>query len=75
MNATNESGFTALPAGDRQFNGAFIDIYGYTGWWDTQECPIDAAAGHSFGTMYLGASIGDGCHPKLNGFSVRCLIK
>jgi uncharacterized protein (TIGR02145 family) len=73
MNATNDSGFTALPAGDRQVNGSFLDLYGYAYWWSSTEFYVDAATGWAFGVMHLGASVGNGGHVKLGGESVRCI--
>lgn len=69
---TNESGFTALPAGWRSYIGTYFTI-GYSGaWWSVTEYSTSHARGRS---MYSGLNIsrsfyGDG---KFLGFSVRCL--
>jgi uncharacterized protein (TIGR02145 family) len=60
--ATNESGFTALPGGYRA-NGAFESI-GYRGlWWSSSE--------YSTASAYSGIIIFD--NEKRSGFSVRCV--
>jgi uncharacterized protein (TIGR02145 family) len=39
--ATNEKGFTALPSGDRYFEGTFFDIEHFGNWWSTTEYDIN----------------------------------
>jgi len=69
--ATNESGFTALPGGYRSSGGTFgtIGIYGH--WWSSTEFSTDYAW-----YRYLNYSLSrvgwDGLS-KAGGFSVRCL--
>lgn len=69
--ANNESGFTALPGGDRDTNGDFYD-FRYGGlWWSSTEY----YTGYAW-TRYLGYSDGDVGRDfdyKSMGFSVRCL--
>ena len=43
--ATNESGFTALPGGFRDFNGTFYGIGDYGGWWSSSEGDTSLARG------------------------------
>ena len=70
--ATNESGFTALPGGQRNYyNGDYDDMGGYGFFWSSTENTSTSAWGrilvyyHSEGVR----SSGD----KQDGFSVRCL--
>jgi len=70
INATNETGFTALPGGClyySQFDG--VGSAGY--WWNSSEYGTDNA------WMYFMYSDGEGAYsytdPKSSGYSVRCL--
>ena len=69
--ATNETGFTALPGGDRYYNGTF-DIVGYDGyWWSATEYKADYAW---YRTMsYYVSNVYRNFSSKELGFSVRCL--
>lgn len=69
--ATNESGFTALPGGNRCNCGAF-DIIGYNGtWWSSTE--YDTYSAYTV-SMYDGYSfISRSNNHKSYGFSVRCV--
>jgi uncharacterized protein (TIGR02145 family) len=72
--ATNESGFTAVPAGYRyDYGGTFgfgsIGNYGY--WLSSSES--SAGSAWTWGVNYGGSSVGRYGYPKYNGFSVRCL--
>lgn len=69
--ATNESGFTALPTGDRFTGGIFEDIGINTNMWSsTEQTPISAIG---YGMGY--SSSWDGTSPinKRNGLPIRCL--
>lgn len=69
--ATNESGFTALPGGDRYENGNFRNIGKDGSWWSSTEFNSD-----DFWYRYLiydYSSIGRDHYSKTNGFSVRCI--
>ena len=69
--ATNESGYTGLPAGSRGYSGAFDDINYYGYWWSAS----DANSSDAF-LRLLGYGDGDLSRHysnKRNGFSVRCL--
>jgi uncharacterized protein (TIGR02145 family) len=70
--ATNESGFTGLPAGCRDVNGAFsnIGIGGY--WWSSSEYDITAFAWLHYLFYTSGSAYRDYGYKK-NGFSVRCI--
>ena len=69
--ATNESGFTGLPGGARNFNGAYGNVGSYGSWWSASEVGT-TDAWH----RYLNSS--DGYLSRLSvpnrlGYSVRCL--
>ncbi|MCX6328376.1 MAG: fibrobacter succinogenes major paralogous domain-containing protein [Bacteroidia bacterium] len=68
--ATNESGFTALPGGNRFIGGGF-DYIGYTGiWWSSTENK------NSVRTMYIyndSKRVSRYYTNKRFGYSVRCL--
>ena len=69
--ATNESGFSGLPGGLRNFNGAFARVGGGGYWWCSTETKGDGALvrvlGYGFGYVdRLNVS-------QKDGFSVRCL--
>ena len=69
--ATNESGFTGLPGGLRDFNGAFLFLGSVGVWWSSSENNYDDA-------WYLNLNFDGGLvdryyGSKENGLSVRCL--
>jgi uncharacterized protein (TIGR02145 family) len=70
-NGTNESGFNALPGGNRNFYGAFSYI-GYSGYWwsSTEYTTIDAWYRY---LDYGNGNVGRYSDNKKDGFSVRCL--
>ena len=69
--ATNETGFTALPGGDRYSDGTFISI-GSNGYWlSATEDNTNYAWGRSM--SYNGSSAFRHSLNKVGGFSVRCL--
>lgn len=73
-NVTNESGFTALPAGSSFFNqNAFAGI-SFNGWW-WSSTPDDSNLNNAW-ILYVGNSeinLNNGCWKKKNGYSVRCI--
>ncbi|MEI6089318.1 MAG: FISUMP domain-containing protein [bacterium] len=69
--ATNETGFTALPGGYREYYGTFNPI-GTTGyWWSSTEGGTTAARGRNLYFYYSYLYSYDG--HKGNGLSVRCI--
>jgi uncharacterized protein (TIGR02145 family) len=69
--ATNESGFTGLPGGVRNYDGAFYNV-GYDGlWWGSSEFLTTNA--WSRGLNYDYGTVGLYYSNKTVGFSVRCL--
>jgi uncharacterized protein (TIGR02145 family) len=68
--ATNESGFTALPGGNRGPDGTFY-FNGYAGdWWSTQNYSIQA---YSVRISYEWSSLLIGLQDIQRGMSVRCM--
>jgi uncharacterized protein (TIGR02145 family) len=69
--ATNESGFTALPGGFRNFNGSFYDVGGTAYFWSSTEYDGSHAWDRD---LYCSYSMVDrGYDDKQNGYSVRCV--
>lgn len=69
--ATNESGFTALPGGNRSGGGYIGDLGTGGGWWSATERIATHARGRYLGFNYSTVySFNDG---KVRGFSVRCV--
>ena len=69
--ATNSSGFTGLPGGNRATNGNYDGIGIYGNWWSTSETNIYNAWFRTFGcsSAYLVRL----SNLKQSGWSVRCL--
>jgi uncharacterized protein (TIGR02145 family) len=70
-NASNSSGFTALPGGNRHFSGLFEVIGDFGFWWSSSEQDTNFAWPRSLGFKVSG--VGRYSHVKTEGFSVRCL--
>jgi uncharacterized protein (TIGR02145 family) len=69
--ATNESGFTALPGGYRGYEGSY-NFIGYTGYfWSTAE--FDTNNAWYRGVYYNGAYDHNLSNSKKVGFAVRCI--
>jgi uncharacterized protein (TIGR02145 family) len=69
--ATNESGFTAVPAGFR-YNGGTFDKVGNLGfWWCSTECSTPNAWGQTL--YYNYSNVIRYFHNKSDGYSVRCV--
>ncbi len=69
--ATNSTGFTALPGGTRYYLGQYFDAGGYGYWWSSTEA-YEGASFYRYLTYFYGA-ISAGADYNTNGFSVRCL--
>ena len=69
--ATNETGFTALPGGDRVSNGTFyyIGLNGF--WWSATEYNTNSACSRLMESSV--SNVSGGYHGKELGFSVRCV--
>lgn len=75
LGATNETGFTALPGGYRDFDGTSSYVFNYIGkngnWWMSTSLSTEYAWDLLIQDLNRGVfSSYDG---KNNGFSVRCL--
>jgi uncharacterized protein (TIGR02145 family) len=71
VGATNESGFTAVPAGERDGSGTFNPIGYYGTWWSSSEGFTDYAW---YRRMFYDGSSASRFYYNMNyGFSVRCL--
>ena len=69
--ATNETGFTALPGGVRDYDGNFFSIGNYGFWWSATEFSIGNAWCRRM--LYDYSSVIRGNDNKEVGFSVRCV--
>lgn len=68
--ATNESGFSALPGGCRVYHGTFLGLGSYGGWWSASghaEYAWDRIIGYDYSSVHR-----YGFH-KQGGWSVRCI--
>ncbi|MBK8806547.1 MAG: hypothetical protein IPO21_07855 [Bacteroidales bacterium] len=71
IGATNESGFSAIPAGSRSYDGTFYGIGEGCCWWTTSERePLRSYANN---VDYAYNMIYQGFYLKEIGLSVRCL--
>ena len=70
-NATNDSGFSGLPAGYRGFNGEFYNFSSYGYWWSSSICGTINAWGR--GLFCNNGSAGRYNNYKNDSFTVRCL--
>ena len=75
VGATNESGFTGLPAGDRIYgSGAFSVMHGYGDFWSsTGASGVQDSNAYSRYLYHLNPNVYRGMYEKNYGFSVRCL--
>jgi uncharacterized protein (TIGR02145 family) len=69
--ADNRSGFTALPAGIRYFEGTFASVLSYTCIWSATEIATDDE--WYLGLYFAEAGFIMDHRDKKHGFSVRCL--
>ena len=72
--ATNESGFTALPGGQRSDNSAFYSV-GFNGlWWTSSDATEFMKGCATYTQMESSYSyVGGSAIAKVRGFSVRCI--
>ncbi len=72
-NITNDSGFTALPGGYRNHNGAFGNLSNSSYFWTSTKDEGSETA--FFRSLYYGYADVDRSNSNLNnGFSVRCIM-
>lgn len=69
--ATNESGFTALPGGNRNYIDSFFYIVDFGYWWSSTG--YDASNAWYRRLLYVNVEVVRYWYNKKNGFSVRCL--
>ncbi|MEI6752953.1 MAG: FISUMP domain-containing protein [Paludibacter sp.] len=69
--ATNETGFYALPGGDRFYDGTFFGIGYYGYWWSASESSTSYAWINAMYANYSFAS--KSSNVKQIGYSVRCI--
>jgi uncharacterized protein (TIGR02145 family) len=69
--ATNESGFTALPGGYRNYNGTYDNIVNFGYWWTATE--KDAVYARNRYMFYLYPNVYSYLRRKDIGYSVRCV--
>ena len=70
--ATNESGFTALPGGYRNYYGGYFTNLGYSGdFWSATELSTYYAWRRYL--YYGNTQVGRGSYYKQGGYSVRCV--
>jgi len=70
--ATNQSGFTALPGGYRTGDGMFRNILFYGIWWSATPSNLPDNA-YDRQLYYNSCNVNRGNNPKLNGVAVRCV--
>jgi len=71
IGATNSTGFTALPAGIRYFEGSFTAIFYYTAYWSAT---YSGTNDEGYSSLYYGdAKVKIGYVSKKHGFSIRCV--
>jgi len=71
--ATNESGFTALPGGACNYEGAFNSLKYIGYFWSSTEKDSNNAMGKALWCNQTTFINGGGNPPKSDGFSVRCV--
>ena len=72
--ASNSSGFTALPGGDRSKDGSFYALGQYGYFWTASEDGSDTKRAHCRHILlYSGAFENDYIDIKNAGFSIRCI--
>ena len=71
--ATNETGFTALPGGYRNYNGSYNNVV-YSGlWWSSSEVGGSPPYAWFWFVSHNYGGVDTNCSYKNIGFSVRCL--
>ena len=70
--ATNESGFSGLPGGDRRYFGGTFESVGETGKWSSPEYS-DTEFAYYWSLTYLSTGFSRDTDHKGYGFSVRCI--
>ena len=71
--ATNASGFTALPGGYRDRDGVFTGILANEDWWSTSDDQTPGGDGSFVAIAYFNGTFDEGHNRKTMGLAVRCL--
>jgi uncharacterized protein (TIGR02145 family) len=71
LGATNESAFTALPGGECNYNGSFVQIGYYGSWWSSTESSTASAVSRGMNRSF--SQVDRSVQDKYWGYSVRCL--
>ncbi|HLO59887.1 MAG TPA: fibrobacter succinogenes major paralogous domain-containing protein [Bacteroidales bacterium] len=69
--ATNETGFTALPGGNRDYDGTFLCIGSHGRWWSATEG--DATEAWTRNMLTFDSNVYTSDNLKELGYSVRCV--
>jgi uncharacterized protein (TIGR02145 family) len=69
--ATNETGYTALPAGSRSYSGPYNHLGNYVFWWSST--PESSTSGSYRFVSAVDADLHIVTNHKSYGFSVRCV--
>ena len=69
--ATNETGFSAIPAGCRNNSGSFLYLKNYSFWWSSTPNTSNEAFNRLISSD--AAQIVRGNYDKKNGFTVKCV--
>ena len=72
VEASNSSGFSALPGDIRNFNGTFNNVGSHGYWWSASEC--DANKAWMRRLNYCSSDVFINSYPKADGMSVRCVM-
>jgi uncharacterized protein (TIGR02145 family) len=69
---TDDYGFSALPAGYRDYDETFYCLGDYATFWSSSEYDASNVLGRYLGGD--GAGVSSGCYYKTTGFSLRCIV-
>lgn len=70
-NGTDSYSFSALPAGDREYNGNYVGEGGRVDFWSSTENSTYST--YQINVSYIGTSMGMVTYRKCSGFFVRCV--
>lgn len=73
IGATNETGFTALPGGDRTYDGLFTKLGEVGTWWNSTAYPGTPNYSMNWMIGNFGGDIGEEGSINTYGYSVRCV--
>ena len=71
-NASNSTGFSALPSGDRTYTGFFENIGAISFWWTSSEVSPGGAMDRNLYANNAGIGRGNGLYKQM-GMAVRCI--